>query len=801
MAKKLRVGLLFPVIDSTDLILSSWKDLLNSCKSYNIDTITYAVGEIHKPETAFKDQNFVADLVNKDDLDGLIIYTGVLANLIGLEQFKLYCDKFKPLAMADMEPIPGNKFENAGYLGIRLAVRHLIEVHQCKKIAHVPGPPDMPEADFRLTAYLDELNDHGIVIDPELITPRNTWHEETGRASVKILLDRNKSFDAIVAANDSIAFGVIQGLRSRGIRIPEDVKLTGYDDFKEGKFGQPTLTSVEVKGFGNYAVEKLLIGLGHSVKQSMPHPILHVRNSCGCISELMHSIDGKIDDDENIFQDFEMYLAEMDGDLSDQFKDMIVHSLNQNDEEFFKFFKKNFDLFIEKNQDNNNWQKVISKLQNFICRHSDFKNMDQNNLLKLFGKLRVMVWEAESRRLLKNETDVVLNYQKYLSVSERLNSTFIIPELENIISGYFPDIGIPSCYISVFIETEEKAKLLIGFNKDGKINAGSFPSFESRNLVPSRIRLEGDYTVRGLFFENEILGFVVFETDGQSHFYDQLSNQLSTIIKSALLVVKMQEHTVELENAYDEISKNQEKLLITEKMASLGRLIAGIAHEMNTPLAAVLASLSEMNNLVMEYKESINNSEVLPEDHYAIAEDITKEINNSIKSIEKCTGFIRGIKGQTTGLNSRQHQPFYAANIVEDTLSLIEFRLRNGNCKMTVDVNDVTITGDQREFSQIIINLVNNAIDACEPDGGEIIVSLNEGEDGSVILRVEDSGCGIPPENLSSIFDPMFTTKPFGTGTGLGLTLVHDMVTKNNGKITVESTKGRTVFQIVFSNK
>jgi PAS domain S-box-containing protein len=254
-----------------------------------------------------------------------------------------------------------------------------------------------------------------------------------------------------------------------------------------------------------------------------------------------------------------------------------------------------------------------------------------------------------------------------------------------------------------------------------------------------------------------------------------------------------------LEEAYKELNENQQKLLISEKQASLGKITAGIAHEMNSPLAVIRASLVELKALVEEYMESVSISQVSPEDHQEIAKDMMKNINIAVRAAEKSAGFLRGIKYQTYSEKEQVVQIIHPSPFIEDALMLLEFRFRKNRCSLKTDLDEnVRIPGDPRDLSRIITNLVNNSIDACNPGSGVIVVSFMKSPDDTAILRVEDNGSGILPENLSKIFDPMFTTKPFGEGIGLGLSIVYDLVKKARGKIEVESRPGKTVFSISF---
>jgi PAS domain S-box-containing protein len=255
----------------------------------------------------------------------------------------------------------------------------------------------------------------------------------------------------------------------------------------------------------------------------------------------------------------------------------------------------------------------------------------------------------------------------------------------------------------------------------------------------------------------------------------------------------LKKRTADLEAALTALRHNQEKLLVSEKMASLGRLTAGIAHEMNTPLAAVRAALADLERLVHEYAESVGDPQVSPEDHKEIAAEMGARLRLARNAAERTVGFVRGIKAQTRNLSSVERRRFDAVEVAREALVLLGHELRRSSTRLEfrADPTNIVLEGNAGRLAQVVTNLVTNAVDALRPRGGRIAVTLRTDSD-DLVLVVEDGGCGITPEHLSRIFDPMFTTKPFGEGTGLGLTIVHDIVTGElGGTIEVSSQPGQ----------
>jgi signal transduction histidine kinase len=132
------------------------------------------------------------------------------------------------------------------------------------------------------------------------------------------------------------------------------------------------------------------------------------------------------------------------------------------------------------------------------------------------------------------------------------------------------------------------------------------------------------------------------------------------------------------------------------------------------------------------------------------------------------------------------------SDVVSGTLGLVKNQLMVNNIRLTMDIPDTlpAIRGNLHNLEQVFINLFSNAM-AAMPDGGDILIAADVQADGRIRIRFEDSGQGIPHENIAQIFDPFFTTKSVGKGTGLGLSIVYGIIKKHNGHVAVESDAGQ----------
>ncbi|MDY6792905.1 MAG: ATP-binding protein [Thermodesulfobacteriota bacterium] len=219
-----------------------------------------------------------------------------------------------------------------------------------------------------------------------------------------------------------------------------------------------------------------------------------------------------------------------------------------------------------------------------------------------------------------------------------------------------------------------------------------------------------------------------------------------------------------------EFKRIQEQLSHAQKMESIGQLIAGIAHEINTPMGIILGYVQ----LLLE--EGDSNSQAY----------------NDLKIVEKQTRICKKIVSDLLRFSRRTKSTMSPINIndtIEDVLSVVEhtFSLDRVSLVRRLDPDLPTMIGDKEKIKQAIINLVNNAFDAIRGDGMITISTHYNVQLDEIIISVLDTGEGIQPEEIDKIFDPFYTTKPVGKGTGLGLAVTFGIVQEHNGKIEVES--------------
>lgn len=241
---------------------------------------------------------------------------------------------------------------------------------------------------------------------------------------------------------------------------------------------------------------------------------------------------------------------------------------------------------------------------------------------------------------------------------------------------------------------------------------------------------------------------------------------------------KVEERTRELKNALGEKEKAQEQLVRSESLASIGQLVAGVAHELNNPLSSSTSLLqSAIEELKKPDTENANLSELISDLEFA----------------EKELGRAKGVVASLLGLSRQSHTYFETVGVnlvIKDALRILSNKLKQGKVGVTenLDNNLPDIKGNFANLGQVALNIILNAFQSVDPETGKIILSTRYDDmKKQVVFECEDNGPGIPDAIRHDIFKPFFTTKDVGKGTGLGLYMCHEIVTKHKGSITLES--------------
>ena len=271
---------------------------------------------------------------------------------------------------------------------------------------------------------------------------------------------------------------------------------------------------------------------------------------------------------------------------------------------------------------------------------------------------------------------------------------------------------------------------------------------------------------------------------------------------------KVDEQTTELRQSLEHLKATQAQLIHSEKMASLGELTAGIAHEIQNPLNFVNNFSEVSNELVDEMNEELDKGDI--EEAKAISEDIKQNLEKITHHGKRADGIVKGML-QHSRSSSGKKEPTDINKLTDEYFRLAYHGLRakdksfNATLETNFDETIGKIDVVRQDIGRVILNLFTNAFYAVDEkksiselkDYKPTVAVTTEKSKNKVVITVRDNGNGIPKKALDKIFQPFFTTKPTGQGTGLGLSMSYDIIKAHKGELTVNTEKGKfTEFKI-----
>jgi signal transduction histidine kinase len=302
----------------------------------------------------------------------------------------------------------------------------------------------------------------------------------------------------------------------------------------------------------------------------------------------------------------------------------------------------------------------------------------------------------------------------------------------------------------------------------------------------------------------------VQSTEDENVFTEYDQRLLTTIAANLGIAIQNAEAYQELQAALSELKATQQQLIQSEKMASLGELTAGIAHEIQNPLNFVNNFSEVSNELIDEMKEEFQKGN--NKDGFEIADDIKQNLEKINHHGKRADAIVKGML-QHSRSSSGQKEPTDLNALADEYLRLSYHGLRakdksfNADFKLEADKTLPKIEVVPQDIGRVLLNLINNAFYAVSEKAKQnhddykpsvIVSTKNQGN--KVEICVKDNGAGIPDSVNEKIFQPFFTTKPTGQGTGLGLSLSYDIIKAHGGELKVETKESEgTVFIIALS--
>jgi PAS domain S-box-containing protein len=566
--------------------MNLWSGVEAGARECDLNLIAFPGGNIRSRRRA--QANIIYELVAPETFAGLVTWAAALQHsafpdeTLSDEELSALHTRYHPLPIVTLsKAVPGHPAALVeSEQGMRDAIAHLIEVHGFRRIAFIRGPETHPAADVRYRAYLDALADHGIEVNADLVTPPGGFVEERGTQAVDLFLDQRsmrpkEDLEAIVAASDVFALTAMEALQRRGIRVPEDVAVVGFNDSAEARCASPSLTSVIVpfQEQGRQAVrilERLLKGESVPDETLVPSR-LAIHQSCGCldatvaragtfsprVGEGLSLEEAFVTRRETIVREMVQAMDISEGPTwAESVLDAFILDLGESQPGgFLTALREVLRGTTLADGVSLACQNVLSVLQRYAVSYED-----SPKALLLIGQARTMLGETTSRVFAQRQLQTESRVQTLHAITSALITTFEVERLVDVLAEGLPTLGIPSCYLALYEDPQpylypqlapEWSRLILAYDEDGRVALESGGKrFFTRHILPQGMLLaHRRYTMvlQPLYFQDAQIGFVLFEVGPQDwSVYEVLRGEIASALQGALLVQRVRERSAEL---------------------------------------------------------------------------------------------------------------------------------------------------------------------------------------------------------------------------------------------------------------
>jgi DNA-binding LacI/PurR family transcriptional regulator/serine phosphatase RsbU (regulator of sigma subunit) len=535
-----------------------------ACAEHDANMLCFAGGHLDPLDSVWARRNILYEFAGPHNLDALVVMGANVGTLVGPLRLKQYLDRFplpNVISLAyELPNTPSILVDNR--VGLRYAIEHLVSVHGRRRIAFIRGPVENTEAEERFSVYRQVLAEHNIPFEDRRVFVGD-FLRPSGMRAMQAILDSNVELDAVVAANDLMALGALEVLKSRGRKVPEDVALVGFDDVDEARLAMPQLTTVRqpFRTLGRVAVEaalKLAAGLPVANVLTVPTQVV-IRRSCGCAANSWDETElypGSIPPTathEEIRQRFLEGFATLEGE-----------GISIDEETAIGLFEAAF-----REIDSGVTGDFAQRLADVIRSHSPELLLPWNRLITVLSRaLHSWVRDNATRRersdrIARQVRSSIGDIAELAQGSQRVRLQRLTLELSEIskaltgsmnfegiysaLDAHLANLGISRSYLSLYTDPAAptaRAKLVWSHGDDDPDHLGSLGrAFETNRLVPFDSLFGNRLTnviLEPLFFEREQLGLIALEMGPQEGvIYEAIRDQVSGAIRGAHLVERM----------------------------------------------------------------------------------------------------------------------------------------------------------------------------------------------------------------------------------------------------------------------
>ncbi len=572
-----------------------WCGAMDAAQEQDVNLICFAGANLRDPGF-WTQSNIIYDLVTPENVDGLITWASMMGTYVTLDELESFHRHYHPLPVVTM----GRPLENSHTLlvenvkGMGEAVRHLIEAHGYRRLAFIRGPEEHVYAQGRYQAYVDTLKAYDIPFEPNLVTPAAPWGRETGEEAVRLLLDERGlrpqvDLDAIVVVSEDVTMGAAKALQARGVKIPYDLAIVGFDDTVLSQTHTPPLTMVAASFYeiGRQTVETVLaLRSGEQVPREATVPSkLMIRQSCGCALSAVANViaNPRETGDETLEEalatrrpEILAAMAQTVGDeanhLAEDWADRLLTSCaaelsNGSSDVFLRELDDLLRQAIASDSEVSKWQEAISALRQQIMPY--LKTDDLCQAVDLWEQARVTIGEAAQRqKAYQNlQTEQYAEFRRQIAAA--LITTFDVVGLMDVLAERLPELGFPSCYLALYENPQpyaylqpapEWSRLMLAYTDQGRIALEpEGRRFQSHEILPEDVLPAGrqfNLVIEPLYFQDHQLGFIAFEAGPrEGAIYAALCTEISSALQGALLLRAQKEAEATLEQAYMKVEQ------------------------------------------------------------------------------------------------------------------------------------------------------------------------------------------------------------------------------------------------------
>ena len=574
--------------------------MVDVARERDVNLICFPGGSLLDPAGYWAQHNIVYELANAENVDGVVSWASQIGTYLTVDEIRALHDRYRPLPVVTIgrtvEGFPGVLIDNHG--GMREAVSHLIEVHGCRRLAFIRGPESHLYAQERYRAYTETLEAHGLPVDSNLITPPSSWGPATGREAMHLLLDErglrpHTDLQAIVSVSEDTLFGALEVLLARGIQVPGDVAVVGFDDTILSQTNLPPVTTVASSFYetGRQAAKTVLALMqGEQVPGETIVPSkLVVRQSCGCLDPAVTQaavdpvkVRGKTSESV-LASRRDQVLSAMAQAVGESSRNVVVGWEKRLWDGFVGELKgKSPGLFLRRldevlrqavaaSGDVSAWQGAVLALRRQTLPYLDGEALRRAE--NLWQQARVMIGETSRRAQAYQQLQIDRRTEILREIEVALVTTFDLAGLMDVLAQSLPRLGIPSCYLSLYEDPQPYQYPQPRPSGPGwcwpttgrDAPSWSLPGwrFRSNQLVPEEMwpqERSFRFIVEPLYFQEHQLGLVLFEVGPREvDVYEALRVQISSALQGALLTQERERAKAALEKAYAEVEKQVEE--------------------------------------------------------------------------------------------------------------------------------------------------------------------------------------------------------------------------------------------------